>query len=133
MANLNSTKEMQMQQGTTQPRRLIRPRPAEGATQAEIVLDKITRTVLLGFGMLEGLLALRFVFKMIGANPDNPVAAALYGLSGIFLRPFAGLIPNPAIQGVLLEMTTVAAMLVYALIGLGITQLLWILFVHKSE
>src|SRR5260370_35518928 len=43
---------------------------------------------------LELLFILRFVLKLIGADPFNPFAQFLYGLTGFFLYPFEGIVPN---------------------------------------
>jgi len=67
--------------------------------------------------MLEALLALRIGLKLIGANADNPFAAPLYGFTDIFVFPFAGLIGTPTADGMALEISSVIAMLVYALAG----------------
>ena len=78
--------------------------------------------------MLEVLLALRFGLKLIGANPASPFAVFIYGLSGLFLFPFAGLTGTPAAGGMVLEFTTLIAMVVYALIGWGVERIIFVIF-----
>jgi hypothetical protein len=74
------------------------------------------------------LLALRFVLKLIGANPASPFAVALYGFTGLFLYPFAGLIGTPAMGGMVLEVSTLIAMAVYALIAWAVERIIFVTF-----
>jgi hypothetical protein len=68
--------------------------------------------------VLEVLFTLRFLLKLLGADPSNPFASFLYGLSGFFLGPFSGLVHNPTFGATtyhVFEWTTLIGMLVYAL------------------
>jgi len=69
---------------------------------------------------LEILLALRFILRMIQANPDSGFAVFMYGITGIFVGPFNGLVATPTSGGIPLEITTFIAMIVYALLVLCI-------------
>jgi uncharacterized membrane protein len=73
---------------------------------------------------LEILLAFRFVLRMIGANPDSGFAVFMYGITGVFVAPFNGLIGTPSSGGSALEITTLIAMVVYALIFWGIAYVI---------
>jgi hypothetical protein len=64
-------------------------------------------------GLLEAVLALRFVLSLLGANERNEFAAAVYGLTGVFVGPFRTLFATPASGGSSLELYTLVAMLVY--------------------
>lgn len=89
---------------------------------------KATELVWLFFGILEALIALRILLKLIGANPASPIAAFIYAVTDLFLFPFAGLIGAPAAGGMVLELSSFLAMLIYALIGWAIARLIWVLF-----
>jgi len=78
--------------------------------------------------IFEALLALRFVLKLIGANPASPFAVALYGFTGLFLYPFAGLIGTPAMGDMVLEISTLIAMAVYALIAWAVERIIFVIF-----
>jgi len=69
--------------------------------------------------LLEILLAFRFVLRLIAANPDSGFSVLMYGVTGVFVWPFFGLIPTPTSGGSALELTTLIAMVVYALIFWG--------------
>jgi uncharacterized membrane protein len=72
---------------------------------------------------LEILLAMRFILRLIAANPASGFAMFIYGLTGLFVGPFNGLIATPTSGGLTLEVTTIIAMVVYALIFWGIAYI----------
>ncbi len=77
---------------------------------------KIDQTLWLMLGLLEALLGMRFVLKLIAANPASGFARFVYGLSDLFLLPFFGLTQTPSANGSVLEIPTLIAMFVYALV-----------------
>jgi hypothetical protein len=64
-------------------------------------------------GLLEAVLGLRFVLSLLGANERNDFAAAVYGLTWVFVGPFRTLFATPASGGSSFELYTLVAMLVY--------------------
>jgi uncharacterized protein YggT (Ycf19 family) len=54
-----------------------------------------TNVVTLVFSVLEVLLLLRFIFKLTGANANQPLIRALYGATEPLVRPFQGIFPEP--------------------------------------
>jgi hypothetical protein len=100
----------------------------EPERERRIFTFKATQLVWLLFGVLEALLALRIGLKLIGANAASPVAAFLYGFTDLFLWPFAGLIGTPQAGGLVLELTTVIAMVVYAVIAWALERIIWVIF-----
>ena len=95
-------------------------------------LSRITQVIWLLFGFLEALLALRLILKLIGANEAAVFTQLVYGVTGVFLWPFAGILPTPAAGAFQLEISTIIAMIVYALIAWAITRLIWVLFYHPN-
>ena len=76
-------------------------------------------------GFIVSLLALRFVLLLLGANQGNAFVDLVYGLSGVFAAPFFGMFSyEPAYGQSVFEVSTIVAMLIYALIGWGIAKLL---------
>ena len=70
------------------------------------------------------LLALRLILQLLGANQGNPFVDLIYGLSGIFAAPFFGMFSYTPSYGVsYFEVSTLVAILIYALIGWGIAKL----------
>jgi hypothetical protein len=100
----------------------------EPERERRIFTFKATQVVWLLLGVLEVLLVLRFGLKLIGANPASPFAVFLYGFTGLFLLPFAGLTGAPSAGGMVLEFSTLIAMVVYGLIGWGIERIIWVIF-----
>ncbi|MCX6039215.1 MAG: YggT family protein [Chloroflexi bacterium] len=100
----------------------------EPERERRIFTFKATQVVWLVLGILEALLALRFGLKLIWANPASPIAVFIYGFTSLFLFPFAGLTGTPAAGGMVLEISTVIAMVVYALIGWAIERIIWVIF-----
>ena len=74
------------------------------------------RTVWTILTVLEVFLGLRFFLKWIAANPNSGFAAALYWVTDLILWPFAGLVGNPTNGDSILEVTTLLAMAIYALL-----------------
>jgi YggT family protein len=100
----------------------------EPELERRIFTFKATQLIWLCLGVLEALLALRFGLKLIGANPESPIAVFLYGFTGFFLFPFAGLTGTPSAGGMVLEFSTVIAMFVYALLGWAFERMIWLIF-----
>jgi hypothetical protein len=89
---------------------------------------KTTQLIWLMLGILEVLLALRFVFKLIGVNATNSFATFLYGLTSLFVFPFASLTGAPAAGGMVFEFSTLIAMVVYALLGWVLAKIVYVVF-----
>ncbi len=74
-------------------------------------------------GLLEALLAFRFVLKLLGANPLAGFTSFIYGTTYPFAAPFLNVFKITKVQGSVFEWTTLLAMLVYWLIALAIVKL----------
>lgn len=74
--------------------------------------------------LIEALLVLRFLLRLLQANPGAGFTNFIYSLSGIFTAPFEAVFRNVYVQGSVFEWTTLLAMLVYYLIAMGIVRLL---------
>jgi len=91
-------------------------------------LYKISQFIWLIFGGIEALIGIRVILMLIGANPANVFTAFVYQFSELFLWPFRNIVANPAFQNMVLEITSIIAMIVYPLIGWAIVKLIWVLF-----
>jgi hypothetical protein len=75
-------------------------------------------------GVIISLLALRLILQLLGANEGNPFVDLVYGLSGIFAAPFFGMFSYEPSYGVsYFEISTLVAILIYALLGWGLARL----------
>jgi hypothetical protein len=94
------------------------------AAEQRMTLFQINRIVWAILTLLEVFLGLRFVLKLIAANPDSGFAAFIYGITNPFLSPFAALVGTPTAGAMVLEVTTLIAMVIYALIFWGIVSVI---------
>jgi hypothetical protein len=75
-------------------------------------------------GFIIALLALRLVLLLLAANQGAPFVDFVYGLSGIFAWPFYGIFSyQPSYGQSMFEISTVVAIIVYALIAMGLARL----------
>ena len=74
-------------------------------------------------GLLEALLAFRFVLKLFGANPGAGFTSFIYGATQLFAAPFLNVFRITKVEGSIFEWTTLLAMLVYWLIAFAIIRL----------
>lgn len=80
--------------------------------------------------VLEVILLLRFIFRLLGANEGNSFIMFLSSLSQVCVAPFRGIFSNPVLSSTsVFEVSTVIAMLVYALLAWGIVSLGRVIFV----
>ena len=98
-----------------------------GRTQ-RIATFKATQLIWLFLGILESLIALRFILKLIGVNPENAFATFLYGLTNIFVAPFASLTGAPTSGNMVFEFSSLLAMAIYLLIAWGIERIVYVAF-----
>jgi len=111
----------------------VRTSQREPGQAQRLFTFKATYVIWLLLVMLEGLLALRIGLKLIAANPENPFAALVYSFSNIFLFPFVGLTGTPAVGGMVLEISSLIAMMVYALVFWAIERVVWVIFYRPRE
>lgn len=74
-------------------------------------------------GILEILLAFRFVLKLLGANAAAGFTSFIYGTTYIFTAPFLSVFGISKVSGSIFEWTTLLAMFVYWVIAFGIIKL----------
>jgi len=94
---------------------------------------KATYLIWLALVALLSLIALRFGLKLIGANADSGFAILVYGFSDLFLFPFTGLMPTFALGPMELEISSLIAMVVYALLFWGFERIVWVIFYRPRE
>jgi hypothetical protein len=83
-----------------------------------------TNVIYLVFAVICGLIAIRFVLKLLGANPQAGFASFINGATDPLMGPFNGLLGTPSVaSGSSFEVSALVAILVYALIGWVLTQL----------
>lgn len=93
----------------------------------EDIFYRLSQLVWLVFGAIEGLIGLRVLLKLVGANPANPFADWVYTSTDLLLGPFLGLTRTPAANGIEFDISALIGMLVYMLLAWGLIQLVEIL------
>lgn len=73
-------------------------------------------------GLIEALLAFRFVLKLFEANPGAWFTNFIYAVTGPLVAPFLAVFNITQVQGSIFEWTTLLAMLVYWLVALAIVK-----------
>jgi len=106
----------------------VRTTQHESGQDQRVATFKATQLIWLLLGILEAAIALRIVFKFIGVNEANPFAALLYAVTDFFVAPFASLIGAPAAGGMVLEISSIIAMVVYFLIAWALERIVYLLF-----
>ena len=117
---------------------LVEPTVATDRTQAttydpysgrRAMSIKLTRAIYLVFGLIEALLLIRFVLKALGANAEAGFAQFIYGMTGPLVAPFLGLFGTPqAASGATLELHTLIALVIYALVAWLLARGAWLVF-----
>ncbi|MFA6253317.1 MAG: YggT family protein [Patescibacteria group bacterium] len=85
-------------------------------------LFRITQVVWYILGIIEVLLAFRFVLKFLGANPVAGFSHFIYVVTTPFAGPFLSVFRISRVEGSVMEWTTLLAMLVYWLIAWAIIK-----------
>lgn len=84
---------------------------------------KAQQTIWFFFGILETLLALRFLLLALGANPASPFFAFVMAVTSPLAAPFANLIATPRYGNAVLELGTAFGMVIYLLVAIALVKL----------
>jgi YggT family protein len=84
---------------------------------------RVTEAIYLVFGIIDGLLLIRLVLKVLGANAHAGFASWTYGVTDFFLVPFHGLLPTYVSGKTVFELSLIIAILIYSLVALALARL----------
>ena len=109
---------------TTKPTDPAVPAPRSSATNVNVGADPVrggsiwtaSRVIALVFTVLEVLLLVRFTLKLLGANAEQPLASAIYGITEPLVVPFRGIFAQPAGTPVV-EIAAILAVIFYVLLA----------------
>lgn len=96
--------------------------------EERMVLNKATQFIWLIGGLVEGLIAMRVFLKLIAANPNSAFARLIYGITDLLVWPFVGLTATPTAGGMVLEIPSLIAMIVFAVGFYILVKLIWLFF-----
>lgn len=95
--------------------------PSAGATRAKQVIYFI-------FGVINVLLAMRFVLLLLGANEVSPFVNLIYGLSRAFVLPFRGIFAEPDLGASVFEWAALVGIVVYSLLAYGLARIVELVY-----
>jgi uncharacterized protein YggT (Ycf19 family) len=94
----------------------------------------VTNVISFLLGLLELLLVLRFVFRLLGESQDNSFTQFLYNLSQVFVAPLNGIFHDQTLgTRSVFELSTLVAMLIYALLAWGLVALSRVVFAPNES
>jgi len=114
--------------GRSRPVATTRSFTSEISAANQETLRRVSGLIQLGFGVVNGLIGLRFLLHLMAANPANPFMRMIDLLTLPFLWMFMGLTQTPAFEGISIEFFDLIAIAVYGLLSWVVVRLLWVLF-----
>lgn len=84
----------------------------------------LARVVWFVFGVIEVLIAIRFVLRMLGANSTAGFVRLVYGVSDVFMAPFRTIFGTGRVSGATFEWSALVAIAIYALVAWGLVALI---------
>ncbi len=78
-------------------------------------------------GIVETLIIIRVVLKLLAANSGVGFVRFAYGVSAPLMAPFQGIFPTPVSHNSVVELSSLVAIAVYALVAWGIVRIVFIL------
>jgi hypothetical protein len=90
------------------------------------------RVVVLLFGLVQVVIALRFVMLLLDAREANGLVSGILNVSQLFVAPFEGILRRDALtaSGSILDITAIVALVGWTIIELIV---LWITGVFRRE
>jgi hypothetical protein len=75
-------------------------------------------------GVIDALIAIRFILLLLGANRDAGFVDFIYGITGGLVAPFTGIFGQPTFGSFMFDWSSVLAVIVYTLIAWGVVKLI---------
>jgi len=93
------------------------------------LVNRSTQIIYFVLGLVEVMLGLRFLLRLIDAEATTGFTSFIYNFTNPFVVPFNGIFNDQTLnRGGILELSTVVAMVIYALVAYGIAKLLYVVF-----
>jgi hypothetical protein len=102
----------------------------ETRTPSEVIWVRVVYYV---FGVIEVILAMRFVLLLLGANKEAGFVSFIHNLSTPFMVPFDAVFKTQSVAGSSFELSSLLALAVYALIGWGVVSLIQAVSPRRSS
>jgi hypothetical protein len=98
------------------------------AAQRSAGVERAKQVIYFIFGVVEALLAIRFVLLLLGANEASGFVRLIYGLSQPFVLPFQGIFGVPSFDGSVIEWSSLVGIIVYILLAYGLARLIELIY-----
>ena len=85
-------------------------------------------TIYVLFAIIVGAIFIRVLLKVLGANTAVALTQFMYGVTDPLLAPFRGLLPTFVSGRMVVETTSLFAILIYGLIGIALARLVALMF-----
>lgn len=92
----------------------------KASASPSIVLQRVVYYI---GGVIVAIIALRFIFQLLGAAEGNPFVDFIYGLSAMFVWPFDGMFGEPTYGFSHFDSAALVAIVIYGLVTVGIAKL----------
>lgn len=124
---------------------VVTQRPLSNGTAAPVVTERretlsrrpsagelLRRIAILVFGIVQILIALRFLLELVAAQPGNSLVHAIMVLSGPLVRPFAGILSTNRLQtgDLTVDITAIVAFIGFTVLELIV---LWAINIFRRE
>jgi uncharacterized protein YggT (Ycf19 family) len=94
--------------------------------------DRAIQVVWWVVGLIDTLIAIRFLLKMFGANTASAFVSFMYALTDPLVAPFHGIFNTGSAGRSVFEPESIVAIIIYTLIGWGIVSLIRLLARNRT-
>lgn len=96
-------------------------------TATQLAVWRAQRIIYYIFGIIQAFILIRFILKLLAANPSSTFTQIIYNISWVFVFPFNGVVPNYTVGGTVIEWFSLIALVVYALVSVALAKLVGLL------
>ncbi len=111
----------------------VAPSYARSPAGRAITAARLNAVLLWLFGLIEALIAVRFILKAVAADAAASFTSFIYFITGPLVAPFIGVLPSPQLGSSIFEFPALLAILIYFLVSLLLTRLIRILFIDQPR
>jgi uncharacterized protein YggT (Ycf19 family) len=99
--------------------------PSQSAAPVEAATHNYRAVQIIWFvtSLITTLIAIRFVLKLLGASTQSGFVTFIYGLTDALVAPFRAIFPATSGQSSTVDVASLVAIVVYALVGWGLVSL----------
>lgn len=110
----------------TEPMQPLEPKRRRRSLEPASIrlLDRLVQIIYILTFMVDVLLVIRFVLKLLAANPQAAFTAFIYGVSDPLVQPFTGVFPNATQRGNVLEPASLLAIVIYSLVAFLLVRII---------